>query len=113
NYGRSTLSLWGWSKDSNESRRSDHPVCAASVASQHWFEWRSHPPPRALRGGECAAYRARRAKATRAVFAPEPVATTTNCRPDFVLYVMGVALTGNGVGTRDSSRPVVLSKAYR
>ena len=59
------------------------------------------------------AYRARSAKAARAVFAPEPVATTTNCRPDFVLYVMGVALIGNGVGTRDTSRPVVLSKAYR
>jgi hypothetical protein len=40
-------------------------------------------------------------------------ATTTNCRPDFVLYVIGVALTGNGVATRDTSRPVDLSKAYK
>src|SRR6266850_8067096 len=52
-----------------------------------------------------------RAKLTRLAFAPAPVATTTNCRPDRVLYVIGVALTGNGVATRDISRPVALSNA--
>src|SRR5207247_10769535 len=33
-------------------RRSDHPDCAASVASRHSFDGAATPPLRALRGGE-------------------------------------------------------------
>src|SRR5439155_8583129 len=36
----------------SRTRRSDHPVCAASVASRHFFIGAASPPLRALRGGE-------------------------------------------------------------
>src|SRR5881409_2710770 len=39
----------GWSDRRNHLGRTDHPVCAASVASQHLLDGASTPP---LRGGE-------------------------------------------------------------
>src|SRR5207247_6860149 len=52
-----------------------------------------------------------RANATNALSAPVPVAMTMNCRPDFVRYVMGLALLAYGTLPRQISLPVRLSNA--
>src|SRR3989442_234083 len=54
---------------------------------------------------------ARRLKAANVASGPDPVAITTNCRPERVLYVIGFPLVRNGVGTRQISFPVALSNA--
>jgi hypothetical protein len=48
-------------------------------------------------------------KASKALSAPEPVATTRNCRPDLVRYIIGFATLLKGIFVRQISLPVRLS----
>ena len=61
--------------------------------------------------GTSGVCRAGNANATNAESGPAPLATTTYCRPLRALYVIGLATIRPAVATRDSSRPLVLSKA--
>src|SRR5690348_10825065 len=49
--------------------------------------------------------------ATSALSAPVPVATTTNCLPERVRYVIGIDVLSYGIFPRQISRPVFLSNA--